>query len=161
MRYLSGKEENEAMNYIDEAAKTALQSNCLRSRCGSIIVNGGEIIGRGFNSPPQNKKLERCLKGDLPPDFKSDRTCCIHAEQRATMDALKNNPEKISGSRLYFIRLDENGNKVKSDKPYCTICSKMALDSGIAEFVLMHEEGVCVYDTNEYNSLSFQYRKKQ
>lgn len=46
---------------------------------------------------------------------------------------------------------------LKAGKPYCTICSKMALDVGIAEFVLWHEEGITVYDTKEYNELSFQY----
>ena len=35
----------------------------------------------------------------------------------------------------------------------------MALDVGIAEFVLWHEKGVCVYDTKEYNELSFQFGK--
>lgn len=56
------------------------------------------------------------------------------------MDALQHRPEKIKDSRLYFIRLDEIGNKLKAGKPYCTICSKMALDAGIAEFALWHEE---------------------
>jgi deoxycytidylate deaminase len=86
-----------------------------------------------------------------------DTTCCIHAEQRAIMDALKNHPDKISGARLYFIRLDEQGNPSKADKPYCTICSKMTLDVGIEEFVLWHREGICVYGTDEYNTLSFAY----
>ena len=72
------------------------------------------------------------------------------------MNALKKNPDKLSGSRLYFIRLDDNGTSSRAGKPYCTICSKMALDVGIAEFVLWHDKGVCVYDTEEYNALSFQ-----
>jgi hypothetical protein len=33
----------------------------------------------------------------------------------------------------------------------------MALDAGIAEFVLWHEEGICVYPTAEYNKLSHEY----
>lgn len=78
-------------------------------------------------------------------------------EKGAIMDALRNNPGKVGGSRIYFIRLDDKGSTTRSGKPYCTICSKMALDSGIGEFVLWHEEGVCVYDTDEYNTLSFRY----
>jgi hypothetical protein len=73
------------------------------------------------------------------------------------MDALRKNPDKLSGSRLYFIRLDENETPSRAGEPYCTICSKMALDVGISEFVLWHDKGVCVYDTRAYNSLSFQY----
>lgn len=73
------------------------------------------------------------------------------------MNALRNNPNKIVDSRLYFVRLDNSGTPSRVGKPYCTICSKMALDVGIKEFILWHEQGVCVYDTEEYNALSFQY----
>lgn len=76
------------------------------------------------------------------------------------MDALRKNPDKIVSSRLYFIRLDENETPSKAGQPYCTICSKMALDTGISEFVLWHKKGICVYDTQEYNALSFRYDDK-
>ena len=159
MKYLSGQEEKKAIKFMNIAAEIAMNSLCLRARCGSIVVKDDEIIGKGFNSPPKNKKLESCLKDFLPENFKSDKTCCIHAEQRAIMDALKNNSNKIQESRIYFIRLDENGEKSYAGKPYCTICSKMALDSGISEFVLWHKEGICVYDIDEYNELSFSFRE--
>lgn len=158
MRILTGSEELEAAKFIDFAAEIAKLSSCYRSRCGSVIVKESSIIGKGYNSPPLNKRLEYCLKDSLPADFRSDRTCCIHAEQRAIMDALQHHPEKIKDSRLYFIRLDEQGDKLKAGKPYCTICSKMTLDAGIAEFTLWHEEGICVYGAEEYNGLSFQYQ---
>ena len=83
----------------------------------------------------------------------------MHAEQRAIMDALKHHPDKIAWSRLYFIRLDENGLPARSGEPYCTLCSKMALDAGIAEFVLWKEKGVCVYDTDEYIVFSYEFRE--
>jgi len=158
MKVLIGKESESAMHFIDIAADVALGSGCLRSRCGSIIVNDNEIIGRGFNSLPMNKVLEHCIKDELPIDFKSDRTCCVHAEQRAVMNALATNPKKVEGSTLYFIRLDKEGNKLNAEDPYCTICSKMALDVGISEFVLLREEGITVYDIEEYNRFSFGFR---
>ena len=159
MRILEGKEEKEAQGYLRACASIAMHSNCLRSRCGSVIVKNGRIIGEGFNSPPNHERLFKCVKDTLPKDFKSDKTCCVHAEQRAIMDALKKNPANIAYSRIYFIRLDENGKQAVAGKPYCTICSKMALDAGIAEFVLLHEEGITVYNTKEYNDLSFAYRE--
>ena len=164
MRYLSGNEETKALEYIAKAAEIALNSTCERSRCGSLMVQNDEIIGRGFNSPPQNSEEQRrCSYPKASYHAKvTDKTCCVHAEQRAIMDALKNNPDKIAGSRLYFIRLGTDGTfsqtGVQSGKPYCTMCSKMSLDVGIAEFVLKHEEGVCVYDTDEYNLLSFEFK---
>ena len=159
MKYLSDEEEKKAMVFIDKAAEVALNSTCLRDKCGSIIVKNDEVIGTGFNSPPANKESQRRCSASKDSYHKkiTDKTCCVHAEQRAIIDTLKRNPDKIVGSRLYFIRLDDKGNQTKAGKPYCTICSKMALDVGIAEFVLWHDKGVCVYDTKEYNALSFQY----
>ena len=161
MKYLSGKEKEEAKNFMDLAAIVANGSSCLRTKCGSVIVKDIEVIGYGFNSPPGNKRLEKCLKDDLPDGFKSDKTCCIHAEERAIMLALRKDPQGITllGSRLYFIRLDEKGEKTFAGRPYCTICSKMALDVGISEFTLWHEEGICVYGTEEYNKISVEYGK--
>lgn len=158
MRILSGEEATKAFAYIEDAAIAAAYSGCFRSKCGSIIVKDDAIIGKGYNSPPLDVKLEYCLKDSLPANFKSDKTCCMHAEQRAIMDALQHHPDKIAGSRLYFIRLDEQGSKKRSGDPYCTICSKFSLDSGIGEFVLWREEGICVYDTVDYNELSFKFR---
>lgn len=160
MKILHGIEEKEAIKFIDTAINVAKHSPCFRSKCGSVIVKDGKIIGSGFNAPPLGKKLDRCFKDDIPKNFKSDRSCCIHAEERAIMDALRKHPEKIIGSRLYFIRLDKDTDKkLYAGKPFCTICSKMALDAGVKEFVLWHEEGISVYDTDEYNTLSFHYRE--
>ena len=158
MEFLSGEQEVAAKRYIDKAAEIAEKSTCLRSKCGAVIVKDDVVLGSGFNSLPLNEHIDHCIKDELPSAFKSDRTCCMHAEQRAIMEALKENPSKLKGSRLYFIRLDDNGDKKASGKPYCTICSKMALDSGVSEFVLLHDKGICVYSTKEYNALSFQFK---
>ena len=159
MRFLEGSEKEDALKFIDLARDVAKKATCLRSKCGSVIVKDGEVIGEGFNSPPgDNMSQRRCSVSKSDYNIKvTDKTCCVHAEQRAIMDALRKNQEKIIGARLYFIRLDEEGNISFAGKPYCTICSKMALDSGVKEFVLYHEEGICVYETEEYNDLSFGY----
>lgn len=158
MQILGDSDAEKAIKYLDLAASKAKESNCFRAKCGTIIVSGERVIGSGFNSPPLSKKIDHCIKGGLPKDFKSDKTCCMHAEQRAIMDSLRKNPRFLSGSRLYFVRLDKSGKKEFSGEPYCTICSKMALDAGVSEFVLWRKEGVCVYDTAEYNELSFKFK---
>jgi deoxycytidylate deaminase len=159
MKYLSLDEEKIAFQYIEECVKIAKSATCQRSKCGSVIVNHGEIIGVGFNSPPGNAQSQRRCLAEKDSYHKkiTDKTCCIHAEQRAIMDALRRNSEKIVGSRLYFIRLDENINPSRAGEPYCTICSKMALDAGVAEFVLFQEQGIAIYETGEYNLLSYQF----
>lgn len=159
MRYAEGQEKKDCEKFIALSAEIAKSSHCLRSGCGSVIVKHNEVIGQGFNSLPLNEKPSFCIKDQLPKDFKSDKTCCIHAEQRAIMDALSHHPEKIKGSRIYFIRIDENKQPIPAGKPYCTHCSKFALDTGIAEFVLWHKEGFAIYPTDEYNQLSFAYRE--
>ncbi len=160
MRVLSGKEEDEAKAWMSRTVEVASFSGCLHRRCGAIIVKDGVEIGSGVNSPPGGLKLERCFKDDMPEDFPSDKTCCVHAEPRALEDALRRNPEKIPGSTIYFARLWENGEIKFSGKPRCTYCSKSVLDAKIKEFVLWHKEGICAYGTEEYNMLSFQYRKE-
>lgn len=161
MKYLKGKEEQEAISHMNKASETALKATCSRARCGTVIVKDNEIIGHGFNSPPGNKESQRrCSKNKDSYDKKvTDKTCCIHAEQRAIFDALKKNPNKIEGSKLYFMRIDDKGNKTFAGKPYCTSCSKHALDAGVKEFILWHDNGICSYDTEEYNKMSFQYRE--
>ena len=159
MKHLSDTDEIIALKYLDKAIILAEKATCKRSKCGSVIVKSGKIIGGGFNSPPKDyKEQERCsCSKDLYHKKVTDKTCCVHAEQRAIMDALKKNPDKLPGSRLYFIRIDKDGVPSDAGEPYCTICSKMALDVGISEFVLRHNKRLCVYETKEYNTLSFQY----
>lgn len=159
MRILQGEEREKAEGYMERAAEVALSATCKRSRCGCVIVKDGEVIGEGFNSPPRDLENERrCQNEKDQYDRKvTDKTCCVHAEVRAILDALKRNPEKVAGAELYFMRLDAEGKKQFSGEPYCTICSKLALDTGISLFSLYRAEGVVGYETEEYNTLSYAY----
>ena len=159
MRVLFGKEKEEAMEHLTMAEEIALGSTCFRAKGGSIIVKDGATIGKGFNSPPDGEILDHCRKDDLPSDFKSDKTCCIHAEWRAIIEALKKNPEKVEGSRIYFVRLNKENKMQPAGHPYCTICSKLALELGISEFVYRSETGVVAYEVKEHNDVSFAYRR--
>ena len=145
-----------------EAGKEAEKALCLRDRCGAVVVAGGSIIGRGFNAPPQNDVTLRKCGLDLKdsPKPKSDRTCCMHAEWRAIIDALQH-AKNIAGSTLYFVRIDQKGMIKRSGEPYCTVCSRFALDTGITQFGLWQEAGIRLYDTMEYNELSYQFHLKK
>lgn len=159
MYFLDKIEEITFQPFFKILIKEAKKATCTRSKCGAILLKDGEIIGTWYNSPPNSLESQRRCSCEKSMYHKkvTDKTCCIHAEQRAIFDALKNNWEKILWSRLYFIRLDEDDTPKKSGKPYCTICSKSALDVWISEFVLWEEKGFCVYNTQEYNDLSFDY----
>ena len=152
------QEKQEANKWLSEAARVARKALCLRAKCGAVIVKDGEIIGEGYNAPPQdNPEFRTCLNEyELPKNYRHDHTCCMHSEWRAILDAKERNPAKFKGSRLYFVRVTDTGELKRSGKPYCTVCSRLALDSRIAEFVLLQDEGFAVFPTDEYNRLSFQ-----
>lgn len=116
------------------AADEARRAECGRARCGAIIVSReGEVIGRGSNGPPGGVySQQRCeRKQELSMTFKSDRTCCVHAEWRAILEAVRTHPMKVAGATLYFTRVNEVGEMEYSGEPYCTICSKLALEVGL------------------------------
>ena len=158
MKLLRGAQEDEAVQWMHHAARVARHARCSRAKCGTVIVKNGEIIGEGYNAPPLDAEGNRmCNAIHTKGKPKYDATCCMHAEWRAILDALKRNPEKVKNAALYFVRVSDAGDIKKSGKPYCTVCSRLALDAGLATFALWHEEGIGEYPAAEYNSLSYGY----
>jgi len=146
-------------HYFKEAAKVAQLATCNRAKCGSVIVApNGEIIGRGYNAPPQGDESQRMCDVELDKSIKqnNDKTCCVHAEWNAIIDALKHHGSKVDGSTLYFMRVNEAGEFTEAGDPYCTVCSRLAMESGIATFGLWNE-GPEMIDSASYNSRSYQY----
>ncbi len=164
MKYLKDNEELDAIKWMKEAGKVAEKGRCLKALNGTVIVKDGEIIGSGYSGPALDDESNRTCNDDDRYDYsikpRFDRTCCIHSEWRAILNTLKNNSANIKGSTLYFCGVDNEGTIKKSGKPYCTVCSRLALESGIDQFVLWHEDGICEYPTDEYNALSYSYLKK-
>lgn len=158
-------DEQSGEGWMLAAVESAKKATCLRGKSGAVIVKDSAVIGRGYNAPPRDDETNRKCHIEMPrhPKLKqkSDRTCCMHAEWRAIMDALRNHPDEIGGSQLFYAGLDDDGNMRKSGAPYCTVCSRLALDTGIAEFVLWHESGITAYQTDEYNKLSYKFFEEQ
>lgn len=158
MQYLKDQAEVEAIDWMEQAAEWGRKALCQNRKCGTVIVKDSEIIGAGYNAPPLDKEEYRKCNQDLGPGKPNfDKTCCMHAEWRAIIDAMKRNPEKLNGSTLYFTSVDEAGTIKKSGEPSCTVCSRMALDAGIETFVLWQEAGMAAYPTPEYDKVSYEY----
>ena len=146
--------------YFEKAAEQARVASCLRSKCGAVVVDAsGEIIGIGYNAPPLgDETLRRCNESlDLSVKPKYDKTCCVHAEWNAILDALKKYGERIDGGTLYFMRVDDDGKWTDAGKPFCTTCSRLAAQSGLKSFALWVDNKPKLYDVADYNIESYKY----
>jgi len=145
--------------HFKKAADVAKKATCTHAKCGSIIVSKDNIIiGRGFNAPPLNDESQRRCGFECDKNIKTkyDKTCCVHAEWNAIIDALRNYPDKIAGSTLYFMRVNDDGEFTNAGKPFCTVCSRLALQSGVAKFGLWND-GPQIFNTKEYNKISYDF----
>ncbi|MBN1585022.1 hypothetical protein JW899_01510 [Candidatus Uhrbacteria bacterium] len=157
MEYLTGEREDEAKHWMHAAADMACRALCRSAKCGAVVVKDEEIIGAGYNAPPLDSEKHRMCDsqvGEGKPKY--DRTCCMHAEWRAALDALWHHSDRIVGAKLYFTRVDDHGDILKSGRPFCTVCSRLALDLGLSHFLLWQEEGIAEFETGEYNRLSYE-----
>ncbi len=93
----------------------------------------------------------------MPAGFRHDRTCCIHAEQRAIHNALKAGKD-LTDSSIYFVAIDKEGQKTMATDMKCTICSRAVLDARIKEFIFYSPEGIRAYDPAEVDALSYEYK---
>jgi len=145
--------------FFEEARKQAVKATCSRAHCGSVVVTArGRIIGRGYNAPPLGDESQRMCEVELDKSIKqnNDKTCCVHAEWNAIIDALKHHGAEIEGSTLYFMRVNDAGEFTEAGEPYCTVCSRLALESGVAIFGLWNN-GPQMIDTPQYNTRSYEY----
>jgi deoxycytidylate deaminase len=145
--------------WFQAAAAEARKSMCLRSSCGAVLVQGKTLLGTGYNAPPGNDPSHRVcsITEASVKKPKTDRTCCVHAEWRALLAALKTHPRDVPGSTMVFVRVDRDGNIMTSGRPYCTVCSRLTLDAGVGFWALWHSEGIRRYPAGEYHRLSQRY----
>src|SRR5205814_1979498 len=138
MQRVTGNELEAIRPFFEAAASVARDATCNRAKCGTVIVQHGEIIGQGYNGPALGDEANRRCDDeyDLSVKPKYDKTCSIHAEWRAILDACKHNADKIGGSVLYFMRVDNKGNFTDAGDPFCTTCSRLTLESGVGQFAL-------------------------
>ena len=66
------------------------------------------------------------------------------------------NADKMEGSTLYFMRVNEEGEFTEAGQPYCTVCSRLALQSGIKTFGLWNN-GPDMIPADRYNLRSYDF----
>jgi dCMP deaminase len=155
MRYLTGEEAKEAEKYMLVAAEEAKKSTCKKSQRGDVIVKNGEVIGKGFNKVTIENLCNPCVRENIRDNSKVELCSAIHAEQLAIIDALRNG-KNLEGSRMFHIKV-KDGKMMFSEDTSCTVCSKIVLESGIGEFVLLQNKGFALFTSEEFNRKSFEY----
>lgn len=158
MRYLFGEEVKEAEKYTQIAAEEAKKSTCKKSQRGATIVKKYNVIGVGFNKVTDEKYCNPCIREDIRDNSRVELCSANHAEQLAILDALRKGND-LGGSRLYHAKI-KDGEIIPSDDVSCTVCSRLILESGISEFVLLQTSGFALYSSEELNRLSFEYFMK-
>ena len=152
MRYLTGVDAEATRRYMSEAEIEARRSPCAKSKRGVIIVNNGDIVGRGFNGPPRGIECEPDVCMSVCSHY------AVHAEQNAILDALTNG-RPLQGATMYHIKVKEGAAK-PSERPDCGQCSKISIQAGVAELVLWHPDGYAAYTTREFFDASMRLIKE-
>lgn len=109
------------------AKQVALRSNCIKRKVAAILVKDQRIISTGYNGTPRG--IKNCNEGGCPRCFKMGKTgadleecLCSHGEENAIVQASYHGVN-IKGSTIY------------STFCPCRACTKMIINSGIAEVV--------------------------
>lgn len=154
---------NDIKKYIEICTSIAKLSKCKKSKRGVIIVDFyGNLISRANNTPIGVESCDPCLRTNLEGGTHLELCRAIHAEDYAIQLALRNNPSKIKGSTLYHIKLDKERevNKFPGD-PSCTSCSRIILLNEIKNVFLCGRLESFLYDSKEFNELSYEYHLKR
>jgi dCMP deaminase len=159
MELLAPSQALRARGFLAQAAEVAKESKCRKAHCGAVVVLDNQVVGRGYNAPPQDRSdLATCSyvynANSAKPRY--DQTCCLHAEWRAVLDAAGTGRMPQNAS-LYFLRLLHDDSWDSEDNPYCTVCSRLILDVGIAEICVPSSSGIVSYPAEEFYRLSYDF----
>ena len=113
--------------FMSIAKVVAMRSNCMKRKIAAIIVKDRRVISTGYNGTPRGAK--NCNEGGCPrcngmaeSGTALDECLCCHGEENAITQAAYHGTS-LKGSTLYT-----------TFSP-CLLCTKMIINSGIAEVV--------------------------
>jgi len=117
--------------FMNIAKMVALRSNCLKRKVAALIVKDQRIISTGYNGTPRGVK--NCNEGGCPrcnsfakSGANLEDCYCSHAEENA-----------ITQAAYHGVTIKE-GSLYTTFSP-CLLCTKMIINSGIAEVVYNNE----------------------
>ena len=113
--------------FMNIAKVVAMRSNCMKRKVAAIIVKDRRVISTGYNGTPRGAR--NCNEGGCPrcnsmaeSGTALDECLCCHGEENAITQAAYHGTS-LKGSTLYTTFAP------------CLLCTKMIINSGIAEVV--------------------------
>jgi dCMP deaminase len=113
--------------FLDIAKVVASRSNCMKRKVAAIIVRDRRVISTGYNGTP--KGARNCNEGGCPrcnsmakSGTSLEECLCCHGEENAITQAAYHGTS-LKGATLYTTFAP------------CLLCTKMIINSGIAEVV--------------------------
>lgn len=117
--------------FMNIAKVVAMRSNCMKRKVAAIIVKDRRVISTGYNGTPRGAK--NCNEGGCPrcnnmaqSGTALDECLCCHGEENAITQAAYHGTS-LKGATLYTTFAP------------CLLCTKMIINSGIAEVVYNQE----------------------
>lgn len=113
--------------FMNIAHAAATRGNCIKRKVGAILVVDRRIISTGYNGTPRGTRncneggCPRC-SGAAPTGARLDECLCSHAEENALTQAAYHGVA-VRGATIYTTLCP------------CLMCSKMIINSGVAEVV--------------------------
>jgi dCMP deaminase len=104
-----------------------MRGNCMKRKVAAIIVKDRRVVSTGYNGTPRGAKncneggCPRC-NGMAPSGTALDECLCCHGEENAITQAAYHGTS-LKGATLYTTYAP------------CLLCTKMIINSGIAEVV--------------------------
>lgn len=113
--------------FMSIARVVAMRSNCMKRKVAAIIVKDMRVVSTGYNGTPRGAK--NCNEGGCPrcngmaaSGTALDECLCCHGEENAITQAAYHGTS-LKGATLYTTFAP------------CLLCTKMIINSGIAEVV--------------------------
>jgi tRNA(Arg) A34 adenosine deaminase TadA len=153
--------------YLDTCYEYAKQTTCVKARVGALVVSAGQVVGAGYNHPPNVAFLD-CAKlcaGGIRQGVKSgtrlELCYAVHAEQWAIHEA----GPLAKGATLYVASFDDRWNKRLKDSSlplghpmhsfYCSMCARACWMAGIDRIVTDGVSGIVEFTPEEIWKTSY------
>lgn len=145
--------------FLEIALEFAKQGTCLRRNYGAIIVDqNNHIISTGYTGSPSRMKdcleIGKCWRKEhnIPSGSNYEKCRSVHAEQNAMLQAGR----QARGCDMYVAGFDVDKNEVSPMMP-CFLCSKMAVNAGIRNILILREKDYIEVPTKEV----YEFRAKE